>query len=154
MASSEFFLPYSLSKLVDDNPFIKTENYSQNLNIQVLKQDILENLKMIFASKSHLQIKEENLAKSVLCCGVDDFSGEAINDENIDHFISDVIQKIIYFEPRIDPHSIVVINLTRDNQYIYNIKLRANLILVDEEMVFDMVFDFSSSNCKIGYIGG
>ena len=59
------FLPYSMQKLTDLDPLTKVENYSREMNIPKLKDDILKNIEMIFMSKSHLFNNTDNLPEEV-----------------------------------------------------------------------------------------
>ena len=81
------FLPYSMQKLTDLDPMTKVENYSREMNMAKLKDDILKNIEMIFISKSHFfRINDEipeDMQTSVICLGLDDYTGKRLNNDLI-----------------------------------------------------------------------
>lgn len=137
------FLPYTLSKIINDSSLL----LSKTINVELLEQDIINNLKMIFSSKSHLDVKDELISTSVLCMGLKDFSGEQVTDDIIKAFKDRLLEQISFFEPRIKVDNISIKNLN-DNKHIYQIEIDAlyNLPLLDGGLNLKVNFDFETGS--------
>lgn len=77
--SSEWFMPCLLMRLTDQNPQDKRETISQIVDLQQLKQDILQNISMLMNSRSHIVdqnlLHDPYLGTSVLAYGLSDHCG-------------------------------------------------------------------------------
>ncbi|ASQ30484.1 type VI secretion system, baseplate protein [Campylobacter avium LMG 24591] len=144
-------LPFTLSKLLDDNPSYERD-YDKS-SLQILKQDIMSNLKMLFHSKSH--ILDERFKDTVLCYGMKDFSGENLSKISIEKFKDEIIYQISSFEPRIDKNSLDISLLDNGLKYLYELRISAliNINDVREEFIFNLNFDFERSSCSIDFLG-
>lgn len=144
------FLPYSMQKLTDLDPLTKVENYSREMNIPKLKDDILNNIEMIFMSKSHLFNDVDNLPKdiksSVVCYGLDDYSGKRLNNELLNLIEKNIIEQLKFFEPRLNPDTISVQNKINDNGYKCDMIISAavNISDINETVSFQTSFNFET----------
>lgn len=144
------FLPYSMQKLTDLDPLTKVENYSREMNIPKLKDDILKNIEMIFMSKSHLFNNTDNLPEevrnSVICYGLDDYTGRRLNNELIIHLEKNIIEQIKCYESRINPETIEVDVTIKNNGYYCDMIISGALNIPDinETIKFQTSFNFET----------
>lgn len=144
------FLPYSMQKLTDLDPLTKVENYSREMNIPKLKEDIIKNIEMIFMSKSHLYTDIENLPEdvknSVIRYGLDDYTGRRLSNELIMHLEANIIEQIKYYESRINPDTIEVDVKIKNNGYYCDMIISGDVNIPDihETVKFQTSFNFET----------
>lgn len=144
------FLPYSMQKLTDLDPMTKVENYSREMNMAKLKDDILKNIEMIFISKSHFfRINDEipeDTQTSVICLGLDDYTGKRLNNDLIMELETNIIEQLKYFESRINPETIEVDVKIKNNGYSCDIVVtgKINMAEINEEIKFKTSFNFET----------
>lgn len=144
------FLPYSMQKLTDLDPMTKVENYSREMNMAKLKEDILKNIEMIFISKSHFfRINDEipeDMQTSVICLGLDDYTGKRLNNDLIMELETNIIEQLKYFESRINPETIEVDVKIKNNGYSCDIVVtgKINMAEINEEIKFKTSFNFET----------
>lgn len=155
--SEDRFMPCVLERLTDKNPQINSERYSRGVSIAQLKQDVLWNIELILNSRSHPSFAELDndgeLNSSVLGMGLPDFCGISHSAISREQIRKEIIRQLICFEPRIDPDSLEVNDVTNADgrTSILNVEVRGVIKVypLREEFVFRAKLDLESGNTMV-----
>ncbi len=108
----DHFPPCLLSRLIDREPQIKKEHNPLMITAEQLRMDVLQNLEIIFNSRSRLSDAElaysQEMTTSVLGFGLSDFCGISRNSDAAEHLQIAIARQIQCFEPRILKESLEV----------------------------------------------
>ncbi|MDR2096672.1 MAG: GPW/gp25 family protein [Treponema sp.] len=106
------FQPIVLRRLTDLYPHEKKDNVAGPGIEKQLKDDVLENITMLFNSRSHPSLTElnnnEEIENSVLGYGLSDCCGKMEIKTNHEDLRQEVIRELQVFEPRLAPESIAI----------------------------------------------
>ena len=108
------------------------------------------NIEMIFISKSHFfRINDEipeDMQTSVICLGLDDYTGKRLNNDLIMELETNIIEQLKYFESRINPETIEVDVKIKNNGYSCDIIVtgKINMAEINEEIKFKTSFNFET----------
>ena len=101
-------------------------------------------------SKSHLYTDIENLPEdvknSVICYGLDDYTGRRLSNELIMHLEANIIEQIKYYESRINPDTIEVDVKIKNNGYYCDMIISGDVNIPDihETVKFQTSFNFET----------
>lgn len=114
--STQNFLPTLWSRLCGCD----SQSLAQDQQVELIKAEILQNITLILNSRSHLPTEKMKQAKdiqySVLGLGLNDFSGQNHNQARLAQLKQQILEQIIHFEPRLDPSSIKITFLDKENE--------------------------------------
>lgn len=129
--------------------------------VALLKEEILQNIALILNSRSHLSVDSGKQSKvvqfSVLGLGLTDFCGQNHNLARLALLKQQILEQIIHFEPRLEPASIQITLLDRENElgpnspnYV-NIEIKARLKVSLSHELFSCVsrIDLDSGNSAV-----
>ncbi|MDR2865399.1 MAG: GPW/gp25 family protein [Spirochaetaceae bacterium] len=106
------FKPYLLKRLTDYEPSEKKDRETGAITLRKVKEDVFENIEMLFGSRahlSHIELREdEELISSVLGFGIIDYCGKSFGRQEREILRQNIIEQLTFFEPRIDPSTIEV----------------------------------------------
>jgi type VI secretion system lysozyme-like protein len=106
------YKPYTLKRLTDNDPSEKVERTQSLITEKQLKEDIFENIDMLFNSRSHASLAElrgyEDVEDSVLGYGISDFCGHQSSTASREALRAHILKQIGLFEPRLDAASIAI----------------------------------------------
>ena len=106
------YKPFTLKRLTDNAPSERSEGVGSMITGKQLKDDIFENLDMLFNSRCHAHLADlkgyVELEESVLGYGITDFCGRQSSTNSRDSLRDHIFKQIQFFEPRLDPSSVVV----------------------------------------------
>jgi type VI secretion system lysozyme-like protein len=152
------YKPNVLKRLTDFEPFVKKEMVLPVITAAQLKEDVFENIAMLFNSRSHLSIQElkgyEELANSVLGYGISDYCGGMSSADSRENLRQNIITQLKIFEPRFVPDSIAVEFASSDmNSALIEFKV-SGLIQADqvsEEVLFISKLDLETGNAELSF---
>jgi type VI secretion system protein ImpF len=141
-----------LRRLTDFDPSQKQESASLFLTEKQLKDDILENIRMLFNSRSHPLhadlARYTGVETSVLAYGISDYCGKKGSDADIEALRAHITTQLQYFEPRLERASIQVDLVSTDDAYktLLDFKIRAliNVGDAEEELLFMSKLDLET----------
>jgi type VI secretion system lysozyme-like protein len=151
------YKPYVLKRLTDLNPDEKTEVFSSTVSLSEVKEDIYENITMIFNSSSHPSLKElksyGEVESSVLGYGVTDYCGSITSKADRDRLRFHIVKQLEDFEPRLDP-STVKVDLVNDGGNFttnmeFNISGRVTVGELSEEILFVSKLNVETGKAEI-----
>ncbi|MDR1469215.1 MAG: GPW/gp25 family protein [Spirochaetaceae bacterium] len=106
------YRPFILKRLTDTEPQIKKELPYGLATAKQLKEDIFDNIEMLFFSRSHAGFGElgddAEVGNSVLGYGIQDFCGKTVSGDYKEELRQHIMKQIRTFEPRLDPSSVIV----------------------------------------------
>ena len=106
------YKPFTLKRLTDYDPSEKSEGSGSLITGKQLKEDIFENMDMLFNSRSHAALADlkgyKEVEESVLGFGISDFCGRQSSTASREALRDHILAQIGFFEPRLDPASINV----------------------------------------------
>ncbi|MFP3040540.1 type VI secretion system baseplate subunit TssE [Treponema primitia] len=106
------YKPYTLKRLTDFDPSVKTEAAESLITEKQIKEDIFENIDMLFNSRSHADLADlkgyDDVADSVLGFGISDFCGRQSSTSSREELRAQIFKQISLFEPRLNPESITI----------------------------------------------
>jgi type VI secretion system protein ImpF len=106
------YRPFVLKRLTDKEPQVKKEVSYGLATVKQLKEDVFDNIEMLFFSRSHAASGEvgndTEVENSVLGFGIRDFCGKTVSDDYKEELRRHIKRQIRIFEPRLAPSSIVV----------------------------------------------
>jgi type VI secretion system protein ImpF len=112
------YKPFALSRLTDYDPSHRTDAHSSLSGEKQALDDILENVRMLFSSRSHPTPEDlaayPELRTSVLNYGISDYCGRKTTENDIEQLRQHIIEQLQCFEGRLDPESIVVESVVGD----------------------------------------
>jgi type VI secretion system protein ImpF len=138
------YKPFVLHRLTDDDPSQKQGGAPGFLTERQLKDDILENIRMLFNSRSHPLAADleryPGAETSVLAYGISDYCGKKGSDEDIEALRLHIVSQLRCFEPRLAPDSIEVDFAATDDAFktLLDFKIRGIISVGDaeEELLF------------------
>jgi type VI secretion system protein ImpF len=149
------YRPFVLKRLTDMEPQTKKElSYGLETSNQ-LKEDIFNNIEMLFNSRSHTASGEAggrvDVEDSVLGFGVRDFCGRTSSDDYREELRQHIMKQLRVFEPRLDPSSITVdFSQEKSGSVLeYSISGIIQVKEVNEEVKFFSSLDLESGNASI-----
>ena len=111
-SGQQFYLPSLLSRLTK-------EDIDGLSDIDMLKEEILDNIFMLLNSRVRPERKDlENdpfLYRSVLGYGLSDFCGISHNSFTVEKLLEEIRSLIEFYEPRLDPASIKVQRVKKED---------------------------------------
>ena len=111
-SGQQFYLPSLLSRLTK-------EDIDGLSDIDMLKEEILDNIFMLLNSRVRPERKDlENdpfLYRSVLAYGLSDFCGISHNSFTVEKLLEEIRSLIEFYEPRLDPASIKVQRVKKED---------------------------------------
>jgi type VI secretion system lysozyme-like protein len=106
------YQPLLLRRLTDFYPHEKKDNSAGVTIEKQLKDDVVENITVLFNSRSHPSLSElkgnEEVQNSVLGFGLSDYCGNMRIKSNSEELRQEVLKQLRQFEPRLAPESITV----------------------------------------------
>jgi type VI secretion system lysozyme-like protein len=151
------YKPYALKRLTDYDPSEKTERAQSLITEKQLREDVFENINMLFNSRSHAGLKDlggyDEVEASVLGYGISDFCGRQSSTASREALRAQIIKQMELFEPRLDVGSISVDLLESGGRDVTSIEFRiAGTIktkTVDEEISFISKLNLESGNAEL-----
>ena len=108
------YKPFTLKRLTDYDPSEQSEGSGSLITGKQLKEDIFENIDMLFNSRSHATSADlrgdaaGEIERSVLGYGISDFCGRQSSTASRDSLREHIFSQIRFFEPRLDPASLSI----------------------------------------------
>ncbi|MDR0402593.1 MAG: type VI secretion system baseplate subunit TssE [Treponema sp.] len=149
------YRPFVLKRLTDMEPQTKKELPYGLETANRLKEDIFNNIEMLFNSRSHTASGEmgewADVEDSVLGFGVKDFCGRTSSDDYKEELRQHITKQLRIFEPRLDPASITVdFSQEKDGSVLeYSIGGVIRVKEVNEEVKFFSNLDLESGNASL-----
>jgi type VI secretion system protein ImpF len=150
------YKPFVLRRLTDTDPSQKQGGASGFLTDRQLKDDILENIRMLFNSRSHPLgadlARYPGTETSVLAYGISDYCGKKGSDEDIEALRLHITDQLRCFEPRLAPDSIEVDFATNDAfKTLLDFKIRGIVSVgdVEEELLFLSKLDLETGCAEL-----
>jgi type VI secretion system lysozyme-like protein len=151
------YKPYSLKRLTDYEPSEKIERNQSLISEKQLKEDIFENIDMLFNSRSHAGLEDlrgyEDVEDSVLGYGISDFCGRQSSTASREDLRAHISKQIGLFESRLDPASINVELLDTKGGDATSMEFRIGGIIrtkeVNQEISFISKLNLESGNAEL-----
>jgi predicted component of type VI protein secretion system len=151
------YKPFTLKRLTDYDPSVKSEGSWSLITGKQLKEDIFENVDMLFNSRSHASFADlgghEEVEESVLAYGISDFCGRQSSTASRDDLRLHIFKQLRLFEPRLDPASLTVEFQDTEKGDSTSVEYRINGIIrakgVDEEIAFISRLNLESGNAEL-----
>jgi type VI secretion system protein ImpF len=147
--------PSVLDRLLDFEPQVSEEApKSRSKSLRELKQSVKRDLEWLLNARIYTSEFDENLEeikKSVLTCGLPDFTGiSARNMEDLEGLSGSIEKAIRNFEPRF-LNVEIELEPINDNNRILNFKIEAFLDIepTPEPIVFDTILQLGSGDFEI-----
>ena len=111
------YKPYTLKRLTDYDPSEQSEGSGGLITGKQLKEDIFENIDMLFNSRSHATSTDfkgyaaeasGEIEQSVLGYGIADFCGRQSSTASRDSLRELIFSQLRFFEPRLDPATLSI----------------------------------------------
>ncbi|MDR2659222.1 MAG: GPW/gp25 family protein [Spirochaetaceae bacterium] len=155
------YKPYVLRRLVDTEPYEKTERVQNVITEKQVKDDIFRNIEMLFYSRSHPSLKEfkdyEDVANSVLGYGIYDYCGKVCTSADREELVEQIKKQLRIFEPRLAPDSIKVEFGSIESSMRSMLELRISGLIVvgqvNEEVLFISRLDLETGNATLTNVG-
>jgi type VI secretion system lysozyme-like protein len=145
------YKPFTLKRLTDYDPSVKTERNQSLITEKQLKEDIFENIAMLFNSRSHGSLDDlkgyEEVEDSVLGYGISDFCGRQSSTASQEALRAHIFKQIGLFEPRLDAASIDIELL--DTKDVGSMEFRIGGVIVTKEVNQEISF-ISKLNLESG----
>jgi type VI secretion system lysozyme-like protein len=138
------YKPFTLKRLTDYDPSVKSEGSASLITGKQLKEDIFENIEMLFNSRSHATFDDlkgyMEIEESVLGYGISDFCGRQSSTASREALQEHIFREIKLFEPRLDPASIKIelMDVKGGDSTYMEFKIGGNIRVreVNEEIIF------------------
>jgi type VI secretion system lysozyme-like protein len=152
-----FYKPYTLIRLTDYDPSERSEGSEGLITVKQLKEDVFENIDMLFNSRSHASAADlmgsEELELSVLGYGISDFCGRQSSTASRNALREHIFRQISFFEPRLDPSSlrIELQDIKESDSTCLEFRISGNIKVndVDEEIAFISRLNLESGNADL-----
>ncbi|GHU39408.1 type VI secretion system protein ImpF [Spirochaetia bacterium] len=151
------YKPFVLRRLTDSDPYEKKETKKTLVTIKQIKEDIFENIDMLFNSRSHAGTKEikgyKEVEESVYCYGISDFCGKiGTSNQRID-LCAHIVRQLQIFEPRLVPKTIHVELVENKNNSATMLELHiageVKTEKVNKEVLFISKMDLETGNVHL-----
>jgi type VI secretion system lysozyme-like protein len=151
------YKPYTLKRLTDYDPSEKNEKDRSLITEKQLREDIFENIDMLFNSRSHAGLKDlndyEEVEDSVLGYGISDFCGRQSSTASREALREQIVKQIGLFEPRLDIGSISIELLESKGGDATSIEFRIGGTIrtkeVNQEISFISKLNLESGNANL-----
>jgi type VI secretion system lysozyme-like protein len=151
------YKPFALKRLTDYDPSERTERTQSLITERQLKEDIFENIDMLFNSRSHAGTEDlkdyEDVENSVLGYGISDFCGRQSSTSSREALRAHIFKQIELFEPRLDPASINIELLDAKGGDATSMEFRIGGIIrtkdVKQEISFISKLNLESGNAEL-----
>ncbi|MDR2630384.1 MAG: type VI secretion system baseplate subunit TssE [Spirochaetaceae bacterium] len=148
------YRPFVLRRLTDMEPQEKKEPVLGLVTIKQLKEDIFNNIEMLFNSRCHTvteEFKGADVENSVLGFGIKDFCGKTSVDAYREEMRQHIVKQIQTFEPRLAPSSISVSFSEKKSGFLleYEISGIVQVKEANEEVKFFSNLDLESGNASL-----
>ena len=151
------YKPYILRRLTDYDPSERSEGSTGLITGKQLKEDIFENIDMLFNSRSHASTADlmgsEELELSVLGYGISDFCGRQSSTASRNALREHIFRQIRFFEPRLDPSSLTIElhDIKGGDSTSLEFRISGNIKVkdVDEEIAFISRLNLESGNAEL-----
>jgi type VI secretion system lysozyme-like protein len=151
------YKPFALKRLTDSDPSERTEKTQSLVTERQLKEDIFENIDMLFNSRSHASLDDlkgyEDVENSVLGYGISDFCGRQSSTASRETLRAHIFKQIELFEPRLDPTSINIDLLDTKGGDATSMEFRIGGIIrtkeVTQEISFISKLNLESGNAEL-----
>jgi type VI secretion system lysozyme-like protein len=151
------YKPYALKRLTDYDPSEKTERLQSLITEKQLREDIFENIDMLFNSRSHAGLEDlkgyEEVEDSVLGYGISDFCGRQSSTVSREALRAQIVKQMRLFEPRLDTDSISIDLLESGGGDATSIEFRIGGIIrtkeVNQEISFISKLNLESGNAEL-----
>jgi type VI secretion system lysozyme-like protein len=151
------YKPFTLKRLTDYDPSVQTEGTGSLITGKQLKEDIFENIDMLFNSRSHASTEDlhgsEEMEQSVLGYGISDFCGRQSSTASREGLRNHIFRQIGFFEPRLDPASLTIElqDIKGGDSTSIEFKISGNIKVkgVDEEIAFISRLNLESGNADL-----
>lgn len=153
------FMPCVLDRLTDLNPENRTERFSRAVSLSALHRSVLENVAMIFNSRSHPDVAslggDATMASSVLTMGLPDFCGSGVSDDKSEWLRHEIVRQLRAFEPRFQPDSIAVEMKNEEGKDggVLELEVRAIIAVepLKEELAFRALLNMETGESSINF---
>jgi type VI secretion system lysozyme-like protein len=151
------YKPYALKRLTDYDPSEKIERSQSLITEKQLREDIFENIDMLFNSRSHAGLRDlkgyEEVEDSVLGYGISDFCGRQSSTVSREALRVQIIKQMRLFEPRLDTDSINIDLLESKGGDATSIEFKIGGIIktkeVNQEISFISKLNLESGNAEL-----
>jgi type VI secretion system lysozyme-like protein len=151
------YKPFTLKRLTDFDPAGRPEGPESLITGRQLKEDVFENLDMLFNSRSHAGLADlkgyEDVEDSVLGYGISDFCGRQSSTASREALRAHIFKQIGLFEPRLDPASISIELLDAKGGDSTSMEFRIGGYIrtkeVSEEISFISKLNLESGNAEL-----
>jgi len=151
------YKPFTLKRLTDYDPSVKSEGSGSLITGKQLKEDIFDNVDMLFNSRSHASLADlggyKEVEESVLAYGVMDFCGRQSSTASRDTLRAHIFKQLRLFEPRLDPASLAVEFKDAEKGDSTSVEYRISGVIkvkgVDEEIAFISRLNLESGNAEL-----
>lgn len=151
------YKPYILKRLTDYDPSIKKDSDTGAITLRQVKEDVFENIEMLFNSRAHLseaELKDDKeLISSVLCFGITDYCGASFSDNQKEILRRHIAEQLRFFEPRIDGDSINVelLSSTGNPNFLMEFKISGTIHFgqMSEELLFVSRLNLETGGAEI-----
>ena len=146
------YKPFTLKRLTDYDPSEQLEGSGSLITGKQLREDIFENIDMLFNSRSHASLADlkgyTEVEESVLGYGMMDFCGRHSSTASRDGMRDHIYRQICLFEPRLDPGSLKVEfqDISGGDSTSMEFRISGNIKVkeVNEEIAFTSRLDLES----------
>jgi type VI secretion system lysozyme-like protein len=153
------YKPNVLRRLTDFDPFTKKDRGGDIITLKQLKEDVFENIEMLFNSRSHPSLQElkgyEDLEDSVLGYGISDYCGSTYVARDWEVLRDHILTQLHRFEPRLVPDSIEVAFVSSDHKVNSLMEFRISGLIqadqISEEVLFISKLDLETGNAELSY---
>jgi type VI secretion system protein ImpF len=151
------YKPFTLKKLTDYDPSEKSEGLGNLITGKQLREDIFENLDMLFNSRSHAYLADlkgyEELEESVLGYGIMDFCGRQSSTASRESLRDHIFRQIGLFEPRLDPATLKIELKDSSGADFTSMEFRISGVIrvkeVNEEVSFTSRLNLESGSAEL-----
>lgn len=151
------YKPFILKRLTDYDPSEKSEGEGGLITGKQLKEDVMENVDMLFHSRSHASLSDlggyDEIDGSVLGYGISDFCGKRSSTASREALRDHIYRRLRLFEPRLDPASVSVEFQDADGGDSCSLEFRicGNIAVkdVNEEIVFVSKLNLESGGAEL-----
>ncbi|MDR3201175.1 MAG: type VI secretion system baseplate subunit TssE [Spirochaetales bacterium] len=147
------YKPYVLKRLTDYEPSEKTETSQNLITEKQLKDDIFDNIDMLFNSRSHAGLEDlkgyDDVEMSVLGYGITDFCGRQSSTASREALRAHILKQLEWFEPRLDSSTVNIELLDTKNSDATSMEYKISGITRTKEVNKEISF-ISKLNLESG----
>jgi type VI secretion system lysozyme-like protein len=151
------YKPYILKRLTDYDPSVKKETETGAITLRQVREDVLENVEMLFTSRAHLsevELKDDReLISSVLGFGITDYCGMSFSDTQRELLKRHIAEQLAFFEPRLDPSSISVEFVHEEDNPAFLMEFKISGVIrfgqISEELLFVSKLNLETGGAEI-----